>query len=192
MEIVECNDSDIDHHVVVAYDEKESITVVHSLDLSLIIKSETIGTKYQRSQIVCSRFGTLLFLLSNSSIIWMHLWRNKYRPRYSYVSSNIPMPERPSPSLLKSLFSGGKGSSFDYSKLSDQPTKKGSEKGKEQSQTIASTKDVMSSNVVALEERGKKLQNLNDKTEDLSLAASDFYQMAKALSKTQEKKWYEL
>ena len=55
------------------------------------------------------------------------------------------------------------------------------------------TKSMMADNMVALGERGEKLRNLQDKTEDLSEGAADFASVAKALKEqAANRKWWQL
>ena len=52
---------------------------------------------------------------------------------------------------------------------------------------------VMSENVARMEERGEKLRNLQDKTEDLGDDAMDFASMAKQLAAQQaNRKWWQM
>ena len=54
-------------------------------------------------------------------------------------------------------------------------------------------RSTMADNVVALEDRGEKLRNLQDKTADLSDGAADFASIAKALKEQQaNRKWWQL
>ena len=51
----------------------------------------------------------------------------------------------------------------------------------------------MADNMVALEDRGQKLQNLQDKTNQLEDGASDFASLAKELANQQaNRKWWQL
>ncbi len=51
----------------------------------------------------------------------------------------------------------------------------------------------MADNMVALEDRGEKLRNLQDKTAELGDGAADFASVAKALKEqSASKKWWQL
>ena len=51
----------------------------------------------------------------------------------------------------------------------------------------------MADNMVALEERGEKLRNLQDKTAELGDGAADFASVAKALKEqSANRKWWQL
>lgn len=55
------------------------------------------------------------------------------------------------------------------------------------------TRSMMADNVMALEERGEKLRNLQDKTSDLNDGAADFASVAKALKEqAASRKWWQL
>ena len=54
-------------------------------------------------------------------------------------------------------------------------------------------RSTMAENVVALEERGEKLRNLQDKTSDLNDGAADFASVAKALKEqAANRKWWQI
>ena len=54
-------------------------------------------------------------------------------------------------------------------------------------------RSTMADNVVALEDRGAKLRNLQDKTDDLSDGAADFASIARQLKEQQaNRKWWQL
>lgn len=55
------------------------------------------------------------------------------------------------------------------------------------------TRSMMAENVAALEERGEKLRNLQDKTSDLNDGAADFASVAKALKEqAANRKWWQI
>lgn len=54
-------------------------------------------------------------------------------------------------------------------------------------------RSTMADNMVALEDRGEKLRNLQDKTADLGDSAADFASVAKALKEqSASRKWWQL
>lgn len=59
-------------------------------------------------------------------------------------------------------------------------------------QTADDVGAIMSENVSKLHERGEKLRNLNDKTEDLVNDAQNFAELAKQLAQQKSKKWWQL
>lgn len=59
-------------------------------------------------------------------------------------------------------------------------------------QTADDVGAIMSENVSKLHERGEKLRNLNDKTEDLVNDAQSFAELAKQLAQQKSKKWWQL
>eukprot|EP00210_Caulerpa_lentillifera_P005191 g4961.t1 len=59
-------------------------------------------------------------------------------------------------------------------------------------QTTDDLSAIMSENVSKLHERGEKLRNLNDKTEDLVNDAQNFAELAKQLAQQKSKRWWQM
>ncbi|PRP78283.1 NUAK family SNF1-like kinase 1-like [Planoprotostelium fungivorum] len=92
------------------------------------------------------------------------------------------------------LFGKSRSTSNDRGTASDRTATQSSQSRADATrQEVQSTSNIMNRNIQALQERGEKLQQLSDKSEELNQGAGDFYNMAKEIRKREEsKKWWEL
>jgi hypothetical protein len=72
-----------------------------------------------------------------------------------------------------------------------QPTHPQKSATEKQTQQVSELKNLMSENIQALQERGERLEQLDEKSNELAQGASDFLAKVRELNKNYEKKWYE-
>jgi len=180
-------------------DSKASFKILALPDLSPIIADQSLMLESKDLHLLkkislCQH--RLLFFTENDAILGCTIKKGETSVKGELFISGIPTPDRPN-SLLKSIFKR-EPSKMNFEKLSASsstvvvsPEKKSNDSHsqlKSKSVDVTSTKNVMANNLVALQKNTEKMSQLQEKTQEMSDNAQDFYKMAKELSEREKKK----
>jgi len=180
---------------IVQAEPQTAISILH-WDGTVLQTKEIVACRlFDHDRVISFKDGNIVLQLSNASLLTTNIFSSKRSERVGCHLEPAAKPRKNSDSKsffqqLKKLTSNTEDTqeTVDYDSYFPETS---SAVGTLKSEAQAS-ENIMAKNLQALQERGEKLRNLEDKSADMANAAKDFLEMAKELKKSQQKPWYAL